>query len=46
MSKQIKQDITPAARFRRTFWFIDDLRALNDGGQFHKSFKEKGYRGP
>ena len=39
--KKIKKtDIGRARRFANTFRFIDDLTALNDGGEFEKSFKE------
>ena len=39
--KKIKKtDIRRARRFANTFRFIDDLTALNDGGEFERSFRE------
>ena len=35
-----KKDIFVARKFRHTFRFIDDLLAINDGGEFEKCFKE------
>ena len=40
ISKLIKTDIARAKRFHGTFRFIDDLCALNDGGEFGNSYKE------
>ena len=41
MVKKIqKKDIRRARRFAHTFRFIDDLNALNDGGEFERFFKE------
>jgi len=35
-----KKDIFTARKFRHTFRFIDDLVAINDDGEFEKSFKD------
>ena len=35
-----KNDIRQARRFSKIFSFIDDLNALNNGGEFEQSFKE------
>ena len=37
---KIKEDIALTKKFQGTFRFIDDICALNDGGQFQKSNKE------
>ena len=36
----IRNDITRARKFHGTFRFIDDLCALNDGGEFENSYQE------
>ena len=39
--KEIKKsDLHRARQFGNTFRFIDDLNAMNDGGEFERSFKE------
>lgn len=40
LKKIQKRDIRRARRFANTFRFIDDLSALNDGGEFERCFKE------
>ena len=40
MVKLFKEGIAQAKKFHRIFWFIDDLWALNDGGEFQKSYEE------
>ena len=40
MGKLIKEDIARAKTFHEIYRFIDDHWALNDGGEFQKSFKE------
>ena len=40
MSKLIKTDISRAKKFHATFRFIDDLCAVNDGGEFQKSYRD------
>ena len=40
IKKTKKNDIRRARRFANTFRFIDDLTALNDGGEFERSFRE------
>ena len=40
MKKLIKNNIARAKKFHGTFRFIDDLCALNNGGEFEKSYKE------
>ena len=40
IKKVQKNDIRQARRFSKIFRFIDDLNALNNGGEFEQSFKE------
>ena len=40
MKKIIKADVARARMFHGTFRFIDDLCAMNDGGEFERSYKE------
>ena len=40
MGKLIKEDIARAKKFHEIFGFIDDICALNDGGEFRKLYKE------
>ena len=35
-----KKDLFTARKFRNTFRFIDDLLAINDDGEFQRSFKD------
>ena len=35
-----KKDIRRARKFAKLFRFKSDLNALNDGGEFERSFKE------
>ena len=35
-----KKDLITARKFSNTFRFIDDLNAMNDGGEFERHFKE------
>ena len=35
-----KKDLAKARKFGETFRFIDDLCALNDGGEFEKHYRE------
>ena len=40
LTKIMKTDLERARRFANTFRFIDDLLALNDSGEFEKSYPE------
>ena len=40
VKKVKKKDLFTARRFRNTFRFIDDLLAVNDDGEFERSFKD------